>query len=797
MDEAHTKLHDLLNTPSSLDNLSALIIETRKSLHKDRHAYKDHLLQNLYNLNQNHSTIFNIKSDKKGYERLFTTNQALLQSFDNYIPDYDKIEQVSLSYRNFRKVHDLNEKLVNLDREIAEISENNTSFETETFVTNNITSLHHKIFTFEEFKYELIFYAKSIDRESFLNVQRKVNLVYRVCAGFKLCFLKVGNNFLKYFQDVNVHKAVVYVLCLEEERDEMTKKVKGGGEKDDLMIKEICRVNYRYKDRDENNYKKQFECAMKDLMIGRVGKLRQGDFNVGRLEFVFDDLNYIKIYADNELNFEKIKVKNETLKENKKQENKKNSLDIKGSDSNSYNTDKSDTDESLEDTNSKQSNDKYQKNNSTNNFNDNEEANVSQDESSEKFNLRSFEVLIIDWKNLIITFHAEIKKFLDEKLFNSGDILYVLDFIERFYSYLSSNFKLQKENLGDDLLGEKEDIYISDYIKSATSSLGAWIQTLTNNELELFYERDVSPVLDEEDKYISNNFINFLQLIKQQLEPISFNKKIFKMIAKEINKFAKIFSKEMIKAMEKDFLPCCKQKGNPGYEEYVIMMGNSGLKVTQYISSLPQSQSEEVKELGNTFISITKKSNFFLASFVLYTCKPITDKIFTDEWYNEELIRTITVTIDDFLVDYRLTMSDFSFITFIYELTSELTKVYLKQLIRKRAKIYEDCGYKLEKDYDKIYETFCKYGEQEEVKSNLEAFKKLIPLLERCSMDIFIIELKSLLVVYPDIKREYIKSIIYKKNELSESEKRKYLNRIKECFNDIKNVRKTLFSTLF
>ncbi|KAM0673290.1 SNARE-binding exocyst subunit S6 [Gurleya vavrai] len=536
--------------------------------------------------------------------------------------------------------------------------------------------------------------------------------------------------------------------------------VKKGKNSKDLIANEIFNMNYRYEDRENNNIKNKFELSMIDCVKKRFDKVKKED-SIAELNFVFEEFEIIKELMKNDLGHKKT---------NKESENSNQNI-------NNKTFDESNNDELAETLNEGIKN------------SGNEHKNLNFiDNKNKKKNA-------INWKRIIFAYIEEIKQFLSQ--IKTSDILFVLNFIEKFYLELYSNFKISKENLNDsDLLENKEDYYISEYVKTATSSLGNWIENIINNELDIFYTRESSPILDEDDKYISNNFINFLQLIKQQLEPISFNKKMFLIITKEIVKFASLFSKEIIKAMEKDLIPSCKQKSVPGYEEYVIMMGNSGLKVTQYVSSLPQAQLSEVKDLGNVFISITKKSNFFLSCFVLNTCKPVTDKIFTEEWYNEEITKVVTVTIDDFLIDYKHTMSDFSFITFIYELSSELTKLYLKQLIRNRAKIYEDCGYRLQKDYERFFDLFIKYGEKEEVKSNLEAFEKIVPLLGRCNEEMFIIELKSLLIVYPDIKREYIKCIVNKKNELSDNEKKSLLVKVKECFGEIKNVRKTLFSNL-
>lgn len=97
---------------------------------------------------------------------------------------------------------------------------------------------------------------------------------------------------------------------------------------------------------------------------------------------------------------------------------------------------------------------------------------------------------------------------------------------------------------------------------------------------------------------------------------------------------------------------------------------------------MPQAQSNEIKDLGNIFLNLAKKDKNFLSLFVLNTCKPVLDNVFTDAWYNEDILNVLIITIEDFFSDYKLVMIDFLFYFFIDEMVSELTNAYLKQLTR-------------------------------------------------------------------------------------------------------------------
>ncbi|KAG0418952.1 Exocyst complex component sec6, partial [Dictyocoela roeselum] len=361
-----------------------------------------------------------------------------------------------------------------------------------------------------------------------------------------------------------------------------------------------------------------------------------------------------------------------------------------------------------------------------------------------------------------------------------------------------------------------------------------WVQAIVDSEIEKFYSRETAPDEDENKKYISPGFINLLQIIKEQLEPISFDKTIFKLVTTKIIILAENFRGQINGAMENDLKKSYQLKSKPGYEEYAIMFGNSGLKLAQYANSLPECQNIEVKALGNIFIDVLKKSNQCLTIFVLKTCQPITDQIFTDSWYFEELhnhnenysadghnsyttntnpdghnsyttntnpnnyangnshnntparttlSKRFAVTIEDFLSDYFISMSEYSFVTFLYELASEIVGVYVRQLSRRRAKIRTNCRNCLLRDFRLLKMVFKKYGD-DEIANNLNLIHRIGPIVEASSLDLFLTELRIFRADFPDLKKDFAKNLVKKRIDLEEGEKRVWIDGIKKVFED-------------
>ncbi|UYI26237.1 exocyst complex subunit Sec6 [Encephalitozoon cuniculi] len=399
--------------------------------------------------------------------------------------------------------------------------------------------------------------------------------------------------------------------------------------------------------------------------------------------------------------------------------------------------------------------------------------------------------------NILTLYHNNLKLFLDENTerLDAGEILAIIEYVGNYYNTIESKFNKIADALGGRLLSNETEL-LEKYTKTAQEKLKEWVMNITRIEVEKFYARNEELSRDEEDKLVSPGFVSLLQIIRMQLEPIAFNKRIFAHITRTITKYCEIFKENLVEAMDKDFKSSCEMSSKAGYEDFCIMFGNSGLKIAQYITSLPSYHNDEVKELGDIFIDILKASNTFLAEFIIYACQPAIDKIFTDEWCGGSVTKVVVLTLQDFLSDYQNTMSEYSFVTFIHELSMSIVLAYMKQLGRKRASIAEECSRTLKSDHTKLYEMLSGYGDPEDVKTCLSPILKIIPLMDTRNDDLFIVEVKSLKLIYPDIKKSFIKTIIKKRQDLTEDQKKTLADRLKECFTDVASREKTIFSRL-
>ncbi len=390
---------------------------------------------------------------------------------------------------------------------------------------------------------------------------------------------------------------------------------------------------------------------------------------------------------------------------------------------------------------------------------------------------------IISSKELVAYQHDALKEHFRGRSFTEpGPILKVLEFDEKYVVACSSQFFSMPPLLDTYAL-------INTYYALSTEKISGWMGNIKNLITESFVTRDTIPAIDEESKFISINFINLLELIRNQLEPVKFKKELHDKIRGYIVREAALLKEELVSVMEDEFDDAVKLKGKPGYEEYIIMVGNSGLKVAQF--------ADEQNDLREIFIQVLKASNSLLSEFILCTCSVAISSIFTDDWYQSKVTHKLVATIEDFLKDYEIRMFDYTFYTFVVAMIKSLTQCYIKQMARKRAVIHDDCSFRLKNDYEDFVALFSQFVEAEEIVKRMEPLKFIVPLMSVGTVDLFVVDVKALKIRFPDLTKDFVKNVLKKRTDMREDDKQEIRKRLSDIFTEEATEKRTFFSKLF
>lgn len=381
------------------------------------------------------------------------------------------------------------------------------------------------------------------------------------------------------------------------------------------------------------------------------------------------------------------------------------------------------------------------------------------------------QVFDINSSNSIFQFYHEyIKSKIDLPQLEAGDILSLLSFKRNYDALLHAH----KITFSDDIFDE--ELFISHYLSILRDKIMLWINNITSLEIEVLRGRNKPPPLDESSNFVSTNFINLLKIIKEQLEPVAFDERIFKGISNYILHGVVDFREAIVTTLENEYRNAISLTSTPGYEEYVIMVGNSGLKLTQYISNLPQCKNVEINDLGEIFISIVRSSNQLLIKFIITTIKPAIKELFTENYYKNRNLTQIVATLKDFLDDYRECMNEYVFSIFISDLASELSNVYFGQLIKKKSLIYQNLCECIEQDERTLSRFFALYTNDDVISLSI-----INPLLTTRSVDMFIVETKKILFEH-EFKKDFVKSLIKKRSDLETDEKKELTDAVNSVY---------------
>ncbi|KCZ81794.1 hypothetical protein H312_00834 [Anncaliia algerae PRA339] len=379
---------------------------------------------------------------------------------------------------------------------------------------------------------------------------------------------------------------------------------------------------------------------------------------------------------------------------------------------------------------------------------------------------------IIDKRELIEFYFDKLKENIRNKLQETdiSKLLSLFEFEHELKLINDSNFIYLPH-----LLDNKYEL-ITKYVKYSEENIEAW---MNNVKKSIFNSRNQPPPVDEHNKFICTDFINLLELIKNQIEPIKFSKEIRENIEKILVEGVKSIIDGLINLLQNEFSAAVNLKGPPGYEEYVVMISNSSLKLAQFAND-----SLESKVLSDLFVELMESCNSILCNFVVFTCKPIFNLIFTDKWYERE--KSVIPTLNDFVTDYKKRMNDYNFYKLIVKLSEKISEVYFSQIKRNRAKLYDDVSYILKKDILEIEELFYK----NDVEVKMEQVRVLKELLEN-EGEAFLTEV---IAVKDVISKEVVVSIIRKRSVFIEKDE--YIKKVKRFYGS-KKEEKGLFEKIF
>lgn len=373
---------------------------------------------------------------------------------------------------------------------------------------------------------------------------------------------------------------------------------------------------------------------------------------------------------------------------------------------------------------------------------------------------------------MCIHYHRNLYESLEEKApqMDPNEALSLMAWTNSYYERMGEEFGKSAGSLGPRLFHGREKEMIQKYISTAKEKLQKWIRNLTEIEAERFVQRTRAPDLDPENRFISVGFMDLLHIIKQQIEPVTFHEELFADIVGGIMENVEVFKKSMFKVMDKELSLVNKDKGSSGFEEYCIAMGNSGLKFMDCLSELPFYGNPRIQELGGAFFEFLDKSTECLVLVVLETVKPVTKNLFREKWYKEPIVETAVATFKDYAEDYRVSMVEYAFETFVQSLFESFVLKYLERVVGKKSVFKAEAISRIVSDKRALAKFFGKFLSPGQTDSAFRPVDFVVSIINCDNPNLTVLEVNSLLSAYPETTPEFVKKLLSRKAGASSDE---------------------------
>jgi exocyst complex component 3 len=143
---------------------------------------------------------------------------------------------------------------------------------------------------------------------------------------------------------------------------------------------------------------------------------------------------------------------------------------------------------------------------------------------------------------------------------------------------------------------------------------------------------------------------------------------------------------------------------------------------------------EKVKEGSDGFIKVAKHAYSMLMEFALIDSRRALNLMHCSQWYDQDLMRMVIGTYEDYCADYQQHLSDYLYSKLITDLLDKFALEYLDSFRNKNAKFkMEVAGDKMRADLECAIEFFSRHKTPKRVNSVLGAvIGKVISFAEVC-----------------------------------------------------------------
>ncbi|KAJ3028606.1 SNARE-binding exocyst subunit S6, partial [Rhizophlyctis rosea] len=289
-----------------------------------------------------------------------------------------------------------------------------------------------------------------------------------------------------------------------------------------------------------------------------------------------------------------------------------------------------------------------------------------------------------------------VNKVITSGEMEAGEILVLIKWVRDYYSSMSSRLDVGEDLLEPRLLDNREDELQAEYVHLVRSKLGEWLANILNTETYDFLERAHPPETDGSGQYLLTGSIIVFQMFNQQVDVVASSSRgqlLYDVVCEccvTLDEFHKAWLKILDSEYEK-FVSRSVELAE-GLPEYVVALANDCLRSTEFSEAIGtriepmldapfnQKAAAKIKAALEGFMKVSRRALQILLDITISDLRPAFHLFYTPQWYDQDLMRLVIGTLDDYTEDFKFHMAEYLFNKFTTDLLEKVVVLSLEAL---------------------------------------------------------------------------------------------------------------------
>ncbi|KAJ3014877.1 SNARE-binding exocyst subunit S6 [Thoreauomyces humboldtii] len=396
----------------------------------------------------------------------------------------------------------------------------------------------------------------------------------------------------------------------------------------------------------------------------------------------------------------------------------------------------------------------------------------------------------------VLEYHRAIYDTVNQitaKAIEPGFILQLLGWVRDYYQSMSSRLDVSEDLLEPRLLDGREEQLTGEYVKLVRSKLGEWLSNILQSETVDFLQRRNAPETDGSGNYLLSGSVIVFQMFNQQVDLVSSSSRgellydVVKECCRTLDEFHKAWTRIMDNEYQK-FVDRETHTAKPGHEladglpDYVVALANDCFRSSEFSEQLlertealmepafrPQ-LAQLIKEATDGFMKVSRRATQILVDIVTSDLRPAWSALHClPQWYEQDVMRFVVGTLEDYLEEFRITMAEYLFNRFTTDLMDRMVGAYIESLRNKTVRFkMPGAPDRMRQDLASLTAFWQDYKTPKRVAAAFEVVEKIICFVESSPKMAFL-DFYSLWKAYPDCPIEFFEWLLSKRDDMDKA----------------------------